>query len=192
MIAVLKYNAGNVCSVRFALQRLGVEAIVTDDRAVLAQADKIIFPGVGAAAPAMHYLRESQLDEVLQSFQKPLLGICLGMQLMCAFSEEGNVDCLGIFPQNVRRFVSADRLQHVGWNQLKQLESPLFIGIPEDVYQYFVHGYYAVVSGNTIARCEHNGPFSAALQRNNFYGVQFHPEKSGVAGQQILQNFLAL
>lgn len=192
MIAILKYNAGNICSVAFALQRLGVEAIVTGDPDVLRQADKIIFPGVGAAGPAMAHLRGMQLDEVICNFHKPFLGICLGMQLMCDFSEEGKVDCLGIFPQKVRRFEGMDRLQHVGWSQVRKLRSPLFAGIGENEYQYFVHGYYAEISTSTIATTNYETAFSAALQRDNFYGVQFHPEKSGAAGQQILQNFLAL
>lgn len=192
MIAILKYNTGNICSVAFALKRLRVEAIVTGDPDVLRQADKIIFPGVGAAAPAMAYLRGMQLDEVIRSFQKPLLGVCLGMQLMCDFSEEGMVDCLGIFSQKVRRFEGRERLQHVGWNQVCKLQSPLFAGIRENEHQYFVHGYYAEISTSTIATTNYETAFSAALQQDNFYSVQFHPEKSGAAGQQILQNFLAL
>lgn len=192
MIAILKYNAGNVCSVAFALQRLGVEAVVTDRLDILREADKIIFPGVGAAAPAMEHLRVNGLDELIRNFQRPLLGICLGMQLMCAFSEEGDAECMNIFSQNIRRFDGVDRLQHVGWNQITKLQSSLFNSIAEDEYQYFVHGYYAEVSPETIAVANYGGRFSAALQKNNFYGVQFHPEKSGVVGQQIIQNFLSL
>ena len=198
MTAVVKYNAGNIQSVLFALERLGAEAVWTDDPAVLRRADRVIFPGVGEASSAMQYLRERGLDEVIRSLQQPVLGICLGLQLFCRHSEEQNTDCLGIFDLAVRRFPSpvagSDqplKVPHMGWNTLSQLQGPLFSGLEEEQYVYFVHSFYAEHSSQAIATTGYGLDFSAALQRANFYAVQFHPEKSGLAGQRILQNFLA-
>ncbi|MBP5306546.1 MAG: imidazole glycerol phosphate synthase subunit HisH [Paludibacteraceae bacterium] len=191
-IAVVKYNAGNIRSLSYALERIGVEAVVTDDERVLRSADKVIFPGVGEASSAMSYLRERKLDEVLRSLTQPFLGICLGLQLMCAHSEEGDVDCLGIFPQNVKAFPPEMKVPQIGWNNLKELRSPLFKGLDETSYVYFVHGYYAELGEGTIARANYILDYSAALHRDNFYATQFHPEKSGRVGDRILRNFIEL
>lgn len=195
MIAVVKYNAGNVQSVCFALHRLGVEAVVTDDPSLLREADKVIFPGVGHAAPAMDYLRERGLADVLISLQQPVLGICLGLQLMCRRSEEGDTPCLGIFGEKVKRFMPGDsglKVPQTGWNSIYKLEGPLFSGIREGEYVYYVHSYYAAGGPDTVATTEYIQPYSAALQKNNFYAVQFHPEKSGGPGEIILHNFIQL
>jgi imidazole glycerol-phosphate synthase subunit HisH len=191
MVAILKYNAGNVQSVQFALERLGEKAIWTDNPAILQEADHVIFPGVGEASSAMHYLRETGLVDIIPKLQQPVLGICLGMQLFCRASEENNATCLGIFEVEVKKFQS-DKLKvpHIGWNTISNLQNPLFQGVKENSYVYFVHGYYAEMDKNTIAKGDYCHPFSAALQRDNFYAVQFHPEKSGEIGSQILSNFL--
>jgi glutamine amidotransferase len=192
MIAVLKYNAGNVQSVLFALERLGVQAVWTDDPATLRSADKVIFPGQGEAASAMRYLRERGLDEVLRTLQQPMLGICIGLQLFCRHSEENDTDCLGIFDANVRKFsgIGGLKVPQMGWNQLIEPHGPLFAGVPEGSFVYFVHSYYAEKHPAASALTEYGETFSAALQRDNFYAVQFHPEKSGPTGQTILKNFL--
>jgi imidazole glycerol-phosphate synthase subunit HisH len=193
--AIIKYNAGNVQSVLFALERLGAEAIVTDDATELQRAGKIIFPGVGEAGSAMAYLREKQLDTVIRRLEQPVLGICLGMQLLCNHSEESNTECLGIFDVDVQKFSSTDnsyKVPQTGWNNIYDLQGPLFNNVPENPFVYLVHSYYAAVCDNTVAACNYIQPYSAALQKNNFYGVQFHPEKSATAGEQILQNFLSL
>ncbi len=202
MIAIVKYNAGNIRSVLFALQRIGVEAVVTDDPALLRSAERVIFPGVGEAATAMAYLRERGLDDVLRQLTQPFLGICLGLQLMCAHSEEGDVDCLGIFSQRVCRFDGVEqahagervllKVPQIGWNDIHGLGSPLFKGISEGGFVYFVHGYYAELGDGTIATTHYGLDYSAALHKNNFFATQFHPEKSGALGEQILRNFLAL
>lgn len=195
MIAVVKYNAGNIRSVLCALERLEVEARVTDDPAVLRHADKVIFPGVGEASTAMACLRKSGLDEVLTELTQPFLGICLGMQLMCSFSEEHDTRCLGMFDTTVRRFPSGAgcKIPHMGWNTIDCSDDPLFAGIAPESYVYFVHSYYAPTCGGTIATCGYAGlTFSCALRKDNFRGVQFHPEKSGAVGERILRNFLAL
>lgn len=192
MIAIVKYNAGNIGSVRNALNRLGVETVLTDDPAQLRTADKVIFPGVGEAGSAMAYLRDKQLDQVLVSLKQPFLGICLGMQLMCSHSQENHTDCLGIFPQQVLKFPPLGKVPHIGWNDFTEMKAPLFTDIPQPQDMYFVHSYYCETGPYTAATTEYLLPFSAALQRENFYGVQFHPEKSGAAGQQLLKNFLAL
>ena len=176
----------------YALERIGVEAVVTDDERVLRSADKVIFPGVGEASSAMSYLRGRKLDEVLRSLTQPFLGICLGLQLMCAHSEEGDVDGLGIFPQNVKAFPPEMKVPQIGWNNLKELRSPLFKGLDETSYVYFVHGYYAELGEGTIARANYILDYSAALHRDNFYATQFHPEKSGRVGDRILRNFIEL
>jgi glutamine amidotransferase len=191
-VAIIKYNAGNIRSVSFALQRLGVEPIVSDNPEELNVADKIIFPGVGEASSAMRYLREKRLDKVICDFKQPVLGICLGMQLLCQKSEEGNTDCLGIFKQNVLKFSDANKVPQIGWNTITNLNSKIFNRLKEEEFMYFVHGYYAEKSPNTIATANYGVEYSAALQKDNFYGVQFHPEKSSDAGQTILENFLIL
>ncbi len=194
MIAILKYNAGNVQSVRFALERLGEKALWTDDPAVLQAADKVIFPGVGEASSAMRYLRERGLDEVIGSLKQPVLGICLGLQLFCRHSEEGDTACLGIFDAAVRRFSGAGGLKvpHMGWNTVEDFKGPLFEGVSTGSYAYFVHSFFAEMNTATTARSEYGEPFSAAMQRDNFFAVQFHPERSGPVGQRILSNFLRL
>lgn len=195
-IAIIKYNAGNIQSVLFALERLGVKATVTDDAAIIKSAGKIIFPGVGEASTAMQYLRERELDKTIISLRQPVLGICLGMQLLCNHSEEGNTKCLGIFENvSVKRFTPLhhnDKVPQVGWNTVSNLKSQLFNCVPENSYCYFVHGYYAGESEYTIATTHYTKPYSSALQKDNFFGVQFHPEKSAKAGDIILKNFLSL
>jgi len=200
-VAIIKYNAGNVQSVLYALQRLGTNAIVTDDIDEIISTDKVIFPGVGNAASAMEYLKEKKLDELIVSLKQPVLGICLGLQLLCNFSEEGNTKCLGIFDTVVKKFDDSVfqnknlvpyKIPHIGWNTIDDLSSPLMKGVPENSYVYFVHSYYAELSAETIATTDYINPFSAAMQKDNFYGVQFHTEKSGLTGEHILKNFLNL
>lgn len=192
MIAIIKYNAGNITSVQNALSRLGYDSIVTDDVSELRNADKVIFPGVGEASSAMNYLKNKNLDEVIRSLKQPVLGICLGQQLMCAFSEEGNVNCLGIFKTLVKKFPPTDLVPQMGWNSLTELSGPLFRGVKESDDVYFVHSYYAEICDATVATCNYIVPFSAAMHKDNFYATQFHPEKSGTIGEQILLNFLKL
>ena len=191
-IVIIKYNAGNVCSVSFALERIGVNALITDDVSEIMSADKVILPGVGEAASAMKYLKDKKLDKLICSLKQPVLGICLGMQLMCEYSEEGNTTCMGIFDQQVKRFGDTLKVPQIGWNTISALKSGLYTGVQENSYMYFVHGYYAALSQYTIAEAEYGLQYSASLQKNNFYGVQFHPEKSGEAGQRILENFVRL
>ena len=192
-LAIIKYNAGNTVSVANALSRLGVGATVTDDPDTIRRADKVIFPGVGEASSAMAYLQRRGLDKVIPTLTQPVLGICLGMQLMCDFSEENDTKCLGIFPYLTRRFAPGSlKVPHTGWNQISGLNSSLFNGVPEHSYFYFVHGYYVGVCEETTAVAEHGMKFSAGINRDNFYAVQFHPEKSGEAGEKILANFLNL
>ncbi|MBK9590923.1 MAG: imidazole glycerol phosphate synthase subunit HisH [Crocinitomicaceae bacterium] len=192
MIAIVKYNAGNIASVQNALTRLGFESVVTDNVDELRSSEKVIFPGVGEASSAMKYLKDRNLDEVIRSLKQPVLGICLGQQLMCAFSEEGNINCLGIFKTMVKKFPPTDLVPQMGWNSLSKLSGQLFQGIVESDDVYFVHSYYAELCKNTVATCDYILPFSAALQKDNFYATQFHPEKSGSVGEQILINFLKL
>lgn len=192
MIALLKYNAGNTRSVENAIRKLGHDCIVTDDKELLIKAEKVIFPGVGEASSAMHYLIEKGLDKTLRSLQQPVLGICLGMQLMCNHTEEGATEGLGIFDSTVKRFPPKDKVPHMGWNDFTFLNGALFNGIEINDNVYFVHSYYAELSENTVATCDYILPFSAALQKDNFYAVQFHTEKSGKIGEQILKNFLEL
>lgn len=194
-IAIIKYNAGNVRSVEIALERLGVSSLLTDDADEILSADKIIFPGVGEASSAMRYLKERGLDQIIMDTKQPFLGICLGMQLMCRSSEENNTDCLGIFSEEVKKF-NPDVIQlkspQIGWNNIFELASPLFKDIEENSYCYFVHGYYAHLGKHTIAKAAYGMDYSAALNFKNFYGVQFHPEKSAAVGGKIIQNFLNL
>ena len=192
MIAIIKYNAGNITSVKNAVERLGYECKVTDNVSEIRSARKIIFPGVGEAKSAMIYLKNNRLDEIIQSLIQPTLGICLGLQLMCRHSQEGDTRCLGIFDAEVKKFPSTDIVPHMGWNNLKVEASPLFAGFGKQDAVYFVHSYYAEVCAETIARCEYILPFSAAMQKDNFYATQFHPEKSGDVGERILKNFLEL
>ena len=194
-IAIVKYNAGNIYSVIHALKRLGVEPLLTDDPALLACADKVLFPGQGEASNAMQYLRQHKLDEVIRRLRQPLLGICIGQQLLCSHSEEGDVDCLGIFDTTVHRFQPArheDKVPHMGWNTLRDTRSLLFKGFTGEEYVYFVHSYYVPLCPETAATTDYILPFSAAIQRDNFYATQFHPEKSGSIGERILKNFLEL
>ena len=198
-LVIIKYNAGNIQSVLYALERIGVHALVTDDYEQIKSAGKVIFPGVGEASSAMRYLKEHKLDAVIKDLQQPVLGICLGMQLMCAYSEENDTTCLGIFDEQVKLFkpeaaANGERIKvpQIGWNNIFNLKTKLFNGLPENSYCYFVHGYYAALGEHTIATADYIQPYSAALHRNNFYGAQFHPEKSAKAGEQILKNFLSL
>lgn len=194
-VAIVKYNAGNVCSVDYALRRLGVEARLTADETELRKADKVIFPGVGEAGTTMAYLHASGLDQVIRSLCQPVLGICLGMQLMCNHSEEGDTQGLGIFDVDVKRFRPQrheDKIPHMGWNTLSATRGELFAGFDKEEYVYFVHSYYVPLCEGTAAVANYIHPFSAALQKDNFYATQFHPEKSGSVGERILHNFLAL
>lgn len=191
-IAIIKYNAGNIQSVAFALERLGESGTITDNPEIIEKADKVIFPGVGEASSAMKFLREKGLDEVLRNLNQPVLGICLGLQLMCASSEENNTTCLDLFPVKVKRFNTDLKIPHVGWNQVYNLRSSLFKGVEEGSYFYFVHSFYAEISSQTIAETEYGNRFSAAMQFNNFTATQFHPERSGKNGEKILKNFLKL
>ena len=192
MIAIIKYNAGNAKSVYNAVTRLGYEAVITDDFEVIKNADKVIFPGVGEASSAMAYLREKALDKVIKNLKQPTLGICLGQQLMCQHSEEGNTDCLGIFPIQVKLFPSTEIVPHMGWNTIYNLKTSLFNGIEENSDIYYVHSFYCENSEYTIAKTNYILEYSAALNKDNFYATQFHPEKSAGIGEQILKNFLEL
>ena len=192
-VAIIKYNAGNIYSVDYALKRLGLEAVITADKEVLQKADRIIFPGQGEAAKTMQYLQEHRLDELIKGLKQPVLGICIGMQLMCKYSEEGNTDCLGIFDAEVVRFrpqKHEDKVPHMGWNNIYNLKSSLFPEQLEKQFVYFVHSYYVPVNEYTVATSDYIQPFSAALKKDNFYATQFHPEKSGKVGEDILKNFL--
>ncbi|SFF82924.1 imidazole glycerol phosphate synthase subunit HisH [Pontibacter chinhatensis] len=191
-LVIVDYKAGNVQSVQFALERLGVQATLSADAETIKAADKVIFPGVGQAASAMAQLKARNLDKLLPTLEQPFFGVCLGMQLLCQHSEEGDTDLLNIIPLPVKHFETDLKVPHMGWNQLEQLTSPLFEGLEEQDYVYYVHSYYVPVSEYTIAQTSYPAPFSAALQYKNFYAAQFHPEKSGPAGSQILKNFLAL
>src|ERR1035437_9292605 len=190
-VVIVKYNAGNIRSVLFALERIGVTAIVTDDHHEIRSADRVIVPGVGEASSAMKYLKEKGLDELICSLTQPVLGICLGMQLMYAHSEENDTQCLGIFNQKVKLFPSVGlKIPQIGWNNIFQLKSNLFKGVDENAYMYFVHSYYVESCENAIAKTDYTKEYSSAVQKNNFYAVQFHPEKSGEVGQKILENFI--
>jgi len=192
MIAIIKYNAGNIRSVENALIRLGYECVITDDRKEILIADKVIFPGVGEASSAMRYLKEKGLDNLIKSLKQPVLGICLGLQLMCRYSEEGNTNCLNIFDPDVRLFPHVDKVPHMGWNNFYYTEGDLFRGISTNDNVYYVHSYYAEISSWTTATCDYILPFSSAMVKDNFYATQFHPEKSAGTGEKILRNFLEL
>ena len=192
MIVIIKYNAGNITSVQNALERLGYSSIVTNEPKLIQQAEKVIFPGVGEASSAMQYLRAKGLDEIIKNLKQPVLGICLGQQLLCAFSEEGNTECLGIFDARVKKFEPKLKVPHMGWNSVSELQTDLYNGISTEENFYFVHSYYAEVSQETTAVCDYIVPFSASMQKDNFYATQFHPEKSSLAGEQLLLNFLQL
>ena len=195
-IVIIKYNAGNIRSVLFALERIGAEALVTDEPDLILNADKIIFPGVGEASSAMNYLRERKLDLLIQNLHQPVLGVCLGMQLLCTHSEENDTNCIGIFNETVKKFTPFEdqhlKVPQIGWNNIYDLKSELFTGVPENSFTYFVHGYYAGLGETTIAKTDYVQPYSSALHKNNFYGVQFHPEKSALVGERILKNFIQL
>ena len=194
-VAVVKYNAGNIRSVDYALKRLGVEAVITADKEELQSADKVIFPGVGEAETTMNHLKATGMDELIKNLRQPVFGICLGMQLMCRYSEEGEVDCLNIFDVDVKRFVPQkheDKVPHMGWNTIGETNSKLFEGFTDEEFVYFVHSFYVPTCDFTAATTDYIHPFSAALHKDNFYATQFHPEKSGKTGEKILTNFLNL
>ena len=193
-IAIIKYNAGNVASVMYALDRIGQKYQLTDDHEQIKKADKVIFPGVGEASTAMAYLKEKGLDTLIKGLKQPVLATCIGMQLLCKHSEEGNVDCIGVFDVEVKKFISKDlKIPPEGWNSIvKRGDNPLMKGLKEEEFVYFVHSFYAPVNAYTTAVCEYEQPFSAMLHKDNFYAAQFHAEISGKAGEQILKNFLAL
>jgi glutamine amidotransferase len=195
VIAILKYNAGNIYSVDYALKRLGVDPIVTADKELLQKADKIILPGQGEAAQTMQYLKEHRLDELIIGLKQPVLGICIGMQLLCNFSEEGNVDCLDVFDVPVVKFQPEkheDKIPHIGWNTLTNLKGDLYKGLSDGEFVYYVHSYCIPVNEYTIAETNYIREFSASMHKDNFYATQFHPEKSGDVGERILKNFLEL
>lgn len=194
-IVIIKYNAGNIFSVEHAFKRLGIEAVVTGDKELIRKADKVIFPGVGEASSTMQHLQQTGLDKLIPDLKQPVLGICLGMQLMCSRSEEGNVDCLNIFGTEVKRFVPQkheDKVPHMGWNTISNVKSDLFEISLENQFVYFVHSYYVAISEHTAAVTDYIHPFSAAMHKENFYATQFHPEKSGSVGESILKNFLKI
>nr|WP_295872155.1 imidazole glycerol phosphate synthase subunit HisH [uncultured Chitinophaga sp.] len=194
--AIIKYNAGNIRSVQFALERLGVNGIVTDNPEEILSADRVIFPGVGEASTAMRYLQERNLDKLIAGLQQPVLGICLGMQLLCRHSEENDTPCIGVFDVEVKRFTSPVenllKIPQIGWNNITGLHSVMFEHVPENSYMYFVHSYYAALGTDTVAITNYVINYSAALQKDNFYAVQFHPEKSAEHGARIIENFLNL
>jgi glutamine amidotransferase len=195
-IVIIKYNAGNIQSVLYALERIGVQAIVTDNHEEIIAADKVIFPGVGEANSAMNSLKENDLDQIIKSLEQPVLGICVGMQLLCKYSEENNTECIGVFDEPVKRFHPplgvGGKVPQIGWNNIYNLQSPLMNGIAENSYCYFVHSYYVPMNEYTIATTDYIQPYASAIHKNNFYGVQFHAEKSANVGEQILRNFIEL
>jgi len=197
-IVIIKYNAGNIESVNNAMMRLGVKAEITGDHEKIKAADKVIFPGVGEASTTMAYLKREGLDKLIPELKQPVLGICLGLQLMCSYSEENDTPCLGIFDEQVKRFIPepgmefVTKVPHMGWNNITDLKSDIFDTSLENQFVYFVHSYYAAVGKDTAAVCNYINPFSAALHRDNFYATQFHPEKSGTVGARILENFLKI
>jgi glutamine amidotransferase len=195
-LTIIKYNAGNIQSVLYALERIGAHAVVTDNIEQIQKADKVIFPGVGEASTAMNYLKQRKLDHVIRSLNQPTLGICLGLQLMCTHSEENDTECLGIFDEKVKLFHPVPgtniKVPQIGWNTIYDLKTELFSGVTNNSYCYSVHGYYASLGKHTIGTSYYVQPYSSALHKDNFYGVQFHPEKSASTGEQIIKNFLSL
>lgn len=191
-IVIINYGAGNIQSIRFAIERLGLTAVLSDDETTIRTADKVIFPGVGEASSAMRKLKETGLHDVIPSLTQPVLGICLGMQLMCKHSEEGNTDGLGIYDVQVVRFRESVKVPQIQWNTISNLKSPLFKEIPEDSYIYMVHSFYAPLASSTIATTTYGAIYSSAMAKDNFYGTQFHPEKSSSIGEKILKNFLEI
>ncbi|MFZ1236315.1 MAG: imidazole glycerol phosphate synthase subunit HisH [Prevotella sp.] len=194
-VCIIQYNAGNIYSVVNALRRLGIDPILTDDAEELASADRILFPGQGEASTVMQYLIGHQLDKLIKNLRQPVLGICIGQQLLCQHSEEGDTDCIGIFPVDVKHFPTTnptDKIPAVGWNYIESLKTPLFEGLEQKPYTYFLHSYYVPISEWTIATANYILPFSAAMHKDNFWSTQFHPEKSGDVGERILKNFLDL
>ena len=191
-VVIIDYGAGNIQSIKFALERLGYSGVLSSDAEEIKSADKVIFPGVGEASSAMKKLQSTGLDKIIPQLKQPVLGICLGMQLMCNRSEEGDTTGLGIFDVDVVHFENTLKVPHIGWNRIKDLKTPLFKGVAEKEFVYLVHSFYAPVCAETIAKCDYGVNYSSALNNNNFYGVQFHPEKSSNAGERILENFLKL
>ncbi len=196
-VVLIKYNAGNVQSVLYALERLGVEAELTDDLEKISAADRVIFPGQGEASSAMAYLKERNLDQVIRNIKQPFLGVCLGLQLLCTHSEENDTDCLGIFPIKVKRFIPSvsgqEKVPHVGWNSLENLvDNPLFKDLPESKFMYYVHSYYAELGEHTLATTSYIHDYTAILHRDNYWAIQAHPEKSSTLGEKLLENFLAV
>jgi glutamine amidotransferase len=194
-VAIIKYNAGNIYSVDYGLKRLGIEPVITADKELLQKADRVVFPGQGEAGTTMQYLKSNRLDELIKDLKQPVLGICIGMQLLCKYSEEGNTDCLGIFDAPVMKFhpeKQEDKVPHIGWNSLSDLKGDLYKGLSGGDFVYFVHSYYVPVNDYTIAGTDYILNFSASLHKDNFYATQFHPEKSGSVGEKILRNFLNL
>jgi glutamine amidotransferase len=191
-IAIIKYNAGNIRSVDFALRRLGCDPVITNDHSVISKADKVIFPGVGEAGTTMEYLKEHKLDKLIKELKQPVLGICLGMQLLCSFSEEANTECIGVFDETVKRFQVKDKVPHMGWNNIHDIAGKILSGEMNGQYFYFVHSYYAPVCRYTAAITDYINPFSSVLERDNFFATQFHPEKSGITGEKLLKTFISI
>jgi len=195
LVAIIKYNAGNIYSVDYGLKRLGIEPVITADKEILQKADKVIFPGQGEAGTTMRHLKEHRLDELIKGLKQPVLGICIGMQLLCRFSEEGNTDCLGVFDVPVFKFQPGkqeDKVPHIGWNDLSNLKTDLYKGLSTGDFVYFVHSYYVPENEFSIATTDYVQKFSASMHKGNFYATQFHPEKSGAVGEKILGNFLQI
>jgi len=192
IIAIIKYNAGNIRSVDFALRRMGYDPVITNDHSILKKADKVIFPGVGEARTTMRYLRDNGLDKLIREFKQPVLGICLGLQLLCSFSEEADTECIGVFDINIKKFGSKDKVPHMGWNSIHNLTGKILPDGMDGQYFYFVHSYYAPVCSYTSAITNYMNPFSSVLERNNFFATQFHPEKSGKMGEKLLRTFISI